>query len=839
MQVIPEERSLHGDAVLDHSSREDKRLISHASSPAMGRQDFEEISSDQGLLSRMSVWATRLVLPSPPSPKSARPVKDTTLEAIVSDFDVNACQNISDADAPLFMTGHAPGKNKSLVASNFLGDNERHRASRIRGSATIQSSARHSSKIRSFHDTDHKISEMSQKLDIVLHALRQSVVIDAPSPDKSKSILKRSKTLNSFLEDKRSKSLVAQPVEINLITHNLEAKKHTDFLDPNDLPVKHMAKVSFSTQPPAMKQIPRKMSVEKMITNGQESASFSDKSKMSSMKLFSAKHFADVVTMAKEGQLARVQGESGFKRVVQLNHNKNTSYNSYTDPKLRWYVLLPDSTFRTYWGLFICFVVLYYSIAIPLVVAFPINIPIGVEIIFTFLFFLDLCIQFLFAYRITTGEDAGSIETRIPWIAQKYILSWFVIDLMSSIPLDLVDPDRIQFRLLRLTRLLRVPRVMQNFDDIAAGLSLEPSHILLGKLVMALMLILHWIACIYWFISNDDEVDAGDFLPSIVEGSDDQFYNYSVSLVWAIWATTGGGCVGHPGNSAQAIFTFICALVGVLMYAFIVGSASAAINDLDSVNKRRRNRLQHMREYLIQRGLDKHFIKQVMSYYEYCWERNLQTEDENLFQGLHTSLQRSMDIAILENVVLKVPMFRDISRPCLERLIENMEPRIYLPKEYVIVKDEWGQEMFFIVRGKFEVLVEENGEPLVTLTSGQSFGEMALLQKKRRNSSVRSVNHGELMCLEMEPFISILRDFPIFAISLQKWSPHVRLSRGWRKIAHAVRLCRLLGENGIYQSFESMLQDMNATKNNRHQGGRFLKEPKQYVNSIFMKNVLL
>ena len=66
-------------------------------------------------------------------------------------------------------------------------------------------------------------------------------------------------------------------------------------------------------------------------------------------------------------------------------------------------------------------------------------------------------------------------------------------------------------------------------------------------------------------------------------------------------------------------------------------------------------------------------------------------------------------------------------------------------------------------------------------------------------------------------FKDILQFFPVFAISLQKWAPHIRLSRGWDKIRHAIRLCQSLGQIGMYESFTQMLQDINGVKSD--QGG--------------------
>ena len=55
--------------------------------------------------------------------------------------------------------------------------------------------------------------------------------------------------------------------------------------------------------------------------------------------------------------------------------------------------------------------------------------------------------------------------------------------------------------------------------------------------------------------------------------------------------------------------------------------------------------------------------------------------------------------------------------------------------------------------------------------------------------------------------------FFLVAITLEKWAPHVRLSRGWDKVRHAVRLMQAFSAIGLHQSFVSMMRDFNDMSN--------------------------
>lgn len=551
----------------------------------------------------------------------------------------------------------------------------------------------------------------------------------------------------------------------------------------------------------------RKMSIYGGKVPGQKKSSA-----LPGKPLFQVNSLADAAMMiSKEGGLARMHGENGFNRVVDLQKSHHTDNTHYTDPLFPWYILLPCSQFRVWWGIAIYILLMYYLIIVPLLLGFPdLSVPLGIEILFTLVFIIDFFpIQFICAYQIKKGIHEGSIETDQWNIAYRYLSTWAFIDLAATVPIDLIRPDVKWFRLFRLLRLLRLPRVSKNFDEIVKYLRFDPSVMRLVKLLVFLILMLHCFACAYWFICSLSDFN-DTWAPVNIDDTDPLLTQYFRAILWAIWATTGTGFIGEPNSGLQTLYHCTVTFIGVLVYAFIIGSASSAMSDMDSSSKGRRLRLQQIQEYLAQRGLEPQFIAQIVRYYQYCWERHLDTGQDTIFDGLHSTLKRSMDIAIMENVILQVPMFRDISTQCLEKVIEYMQPRIYLPGEWVLIKGEWGEEMFFVLRGKFEVIPEITKPALIVLHKGQSFGEMSLLLRKKRNSSVRSINHGELMCLKKQAFMKILKHFPIFAISLQKWAPHIRLSKKWKKIQHAVRLCRLLHKNGVHQSFRQMMLDMNG-----------------------------
>ena len=87
------------------------------------------------------------------------------------------------------------------------------------------------------------------------------------------------------------------------------------------------------------------------------------------------------------------------------------------------------------------------------------------------------------------------------------------------------------------------------------------------------------------------------------------------------------------------------------------------------------------------------------------------------------------------DVLLKVPMFRDLNQKTLARVVKNCPGSWSFAAESVIVREgDEGVGFFLITDGHVEVT--KDGRELTKLGTGDFFGEMALLDNFRRSATV-------------------------------------------------------------------------------------------------------
>jgi CRP-like cAMP-binding protein len=113
---------------------------------------------------------------------------------------------------------------------------------------------------------------------------------------------------------------------------------------------------------------------------------------------------------------------------------------------------------------------------------------------------------------------------------------------------------------------------------------------------------------------------------------------------------------------------------------------------------------------------------------------NIKIKDSSFWTNLFKSPTESED---LETLLRSMPPFEDVRKKSLGHLMELMHNRVYQQGEYLFYQGDPGVCLFIIREGevKIEFKKDDTSFELVTLTRGDFFGEMALLEDDVRSAS--------------------------------------------------------------------------------------------------------
>lgn len=109
-------------------------------------------------------------------------------------------------------------------------------------------------------------------------------------------------------------------------------------------------------------------------------------------------------------------------------------------------------------------------------------------------------------------------------------------------------------------------------------------------------------------------------------------------------------------------------------------------------------------------------------------------------------------------------------------MLENIEPKLVTAGEIVFSQGEESNCLYFIAKGRFEVLANEN--VVSQLSADDIFlGEMSFLLGNRRSATIRALTDGELIPIAKQSFVAALKAKPHYGLWLCRLMAQ-RLNRG-------------------------------------------------------------
>jgi hemerythrin len=135
----------------------------------------------------------------------------------------------------------------------------------------------------------------------------------------------------------------------------------------------------------------------------------------------------------------------------------------------------------------------------------------------------------------------------------------------------------------------------------------------------------------------------------------------------------------------------------------------------------------------------------------------------------------------------KSEIFKNLTPQAIAQIAGKAHHQQYVPREVIVTEGEPSDRLFIILNGIVEVKKEiSDGPDLIYayLMSGNSFGEVGILENKPRSATVAALSDVEVLYFEHHDFMEIMHDHPDVAIDLAKLLGHYlvetnkRLMRG-------------------------------------------------------------
>uniref|UniRef100_A0A8C5M2C9 Voltage-gated inwardly rectifying potassium channel KCNH3 n=1 Tax=Leptobrachium leishanense TaxID=445787 RepID=A0A8C5M2C9_9ANUR len=472
------------------------------------------------------------------------------------------------------------------------------------------------------------------------------------------------------------------------------------------------------------------------------------------------------------------------------------------------FILLHYGTFKACWDCLILLATFYVAVTVPYSVCFssnkeegmagPRSPPSPCDLTVEVLFILDIILNF----RTTFVSQSGQVVFSSRLIFLHYIRTWFILDLLAALPVDLLYSLKVNVyfgaHLLKAVRLLRLLRLLPRLDRYS-----QYSAVVLSLLMVIFALLAHWVACIWYFIgqqeieSSQPEVPEIGWLQELARRLETPYYmgrrngsqetelqsnegtsngtdmvllggpssrsSYITSLYFALSSLTSVGFGNVSANTdTEKIFSICIMMIGALMHALVFGNVTAIIQRLYARRFLYHSRTRDLRDYIRIHGIPKPLKQRMLEYVQTTWAVNNGIDTNELLHSLPDELRA--DIAMhLNKEFLQMPLFAMASRGCLRSLSLNIRPSFCTPGEYLIRQGDALEALYCVCSGSMEVL--KDGVVLAILGKGDLIGcEVSSADTViKANADVKGLTYCDLQGISLKGLRDTLSLYPEYA----------------------------------------------------------------------------
>uniref|UniRef100_A0A1A7X204 Potassium voltage-gated channel, subfamily H (Eag-related), member 1a n=3 Tax=Iconisemion striatum TaxID=60296 RepID=A0A1A7X204_9TELE len=484
-----------------------------------------------------------------------------------------------------------------------------------------------------------------------------------------------------------------------------------------------------------------------------------------------------------------VHKHSRLAEVLQLGSDILPQYKQET-PKTPPHIILHYCLFKTTWDWVILILTFYTAIMVPYNVSFKTkqnNVTwLVVDSIVDVIFLVDIVLNF----HTTFVGPAGEVISDPKLIRMNYVKTWFVIDLLSCLPYDVINAfENVDegisslFSSLKVVRLLRLGRVARKLDHY-----IEYGAAVLVLLVCVFGLAAHWLACIWYSIGDYEVIDEDTnsvrldswlyLLGETVgtpyrfnvsglgrwEGGPTKDSVYITSLYFTMTSLTsiGFGNIA-PNTDGEKIFAVAMMMIGSLLYATIFGNVTTIFQQMYANTNRYHEMLNSVRDFLKLYQVPKGLSERVMDYIVSTWSMTRGIDTDKVLEICPKDMRADICVHLNRKVFKEHPAFRLASDGCLRALAMEFQTIHSAPGDLIYHAGESVDSLCFVVSGSLEVIQDD--EVVAILGKGDVFGdvfwkEMTLAQSC---ANVRALTYCDLHVIKRDVLLKVLEFYANFA----------------------------------------------------------------------------
>lgn len=418
------------------------------------------------------------------------------------------------------------------------------------------------------------------------------------------------------------------------------------------------------------------------------------------------------------------------------------------EEKLPRFIFRPESSWRLQWDVWASALIVYSTIVVPFRICFEVELDTTGQILEYILVDLMFFVDIVLTFRTAFWNDDEVLVTHWKPIAKRYLRSWFVVDALSTLPIDGIvsafvdrtdatDLNALKIvrilRLVRLIKLIRLLKLAKFSGSVVRALSLNPALFRLLTLIVRIVYSAHFLACFWFYVST---FDPNTNLTWIFEHhlvNEPIMSQYIAAFYWTIatMMSIGYGDI-YAVNDLERLYSIFVQLFGAMLFGFIIASVNSFLETYDPRASAYRAKMDCLKEYMRERNIPRGLGRRIRKYYEVVLSKSSIFDDVKILGQLPHNMTAKIIMHIHSETARRLNFIKDENISFVSFVMARMQPLYAAPGEVVAEMGTAGTHVCFVVNGRVGGMIVEDEEQMADYS----------MSSERRGSS--TLSHHDL-----------------------------------------------------------------------------------------------
>eukprot|EP01083_Nonionella_stella_P217283 780208_1 len=406
----------------------------------------------------------------------------------------------------------------------------------------------------------------------------------------------------------------------------------------------------------------------------------------------------------------------------------------------------PYGPFRYFIDFVIAIGLVYTCLEVPVTLAFNIDLHLSSH---TPLRIIALCVDVLLLFDVLINFRTAYFDkydrlrlVHDPYdIAKRYFVTWFWIDLISSIPFQLLVNNENYFifgllRCLKILRVIKIVRIYIKFKKKIVSRNIR-SFIKLSNLLLSMVLFAHFSACFWYFIGFHNTDSDGTWIDAqgLRDSNLSTFRLYSFAWYWAVVTlfTTGYGDITAT-NTLEQWVSSVLILIGTCFFSYFIGTLTVLITEGDKEKAYKLDRLEEAQNFCEKKKLPQELARMILTHTRYHCENNYVFDEDAIVQTLPPHLQLQIEYYLSSHFIKQIRIFNSLPDSILGQIALKIRSISCNADHKLYHKGQRAKAIYIQRTGLSKLRYHDVRKQNKTFVRGHVCGEDAFIRPKRHTS---------------------------------------------------------------------------------------------------------